>query len=252
MTFLELYGAQLNIELSNDDTTQLFTLARRKKAVNDAQLAFARQTGCTRRYGSITMTDGTGEYSVIATLTDWIRLAAAPSVKIVDGSVTTWIQGFRDFPRRDPEWLDHEDPGWRAAPAGTPASWYEQTNSGVTYLGVTPAPDIDGETWTLYVPYVASPSTMTADADVPFKTGSVSRPGLDVYHQGLVHYAAAQLEPLRKNFAGAQEQMSKYASYAADYLVKERETGPDQVTYVREYLGESHHGMVSYDPRRWP
>jgi hypothetical protein len=48
MTFLQLYGDYLDIELGSADRTALFTTARRKDAVNRAQLEFAKQTECSR------------------------------------------------------------------------------------------------------------------------------------------------------------------------------------------------------------
>ncbi len=254
MTFDALYGAQLNIELASADTTQLFTMTRRKKAVNDAQLAFARQTGCTKRYRTIAIVDGTGEYDLDALFTDFLRLEGAPSIKIVAASgAVTYIQGADDFPKRDPEWLDWSEPGWRASDPGTPSSWYERVDSGAHYLGLNPAPDVTaGDTWTLLVPYVARPVTLAGDTDVPFTIGTNPLSALDIYHQGLVHFAAAQLEPLRKNYPGAQAQMQKYASYAADYITQERKGGPDQVMVMRSYFGETMRGSGTRpsDPRR--
>jgi hypothetical protein len=252
MTFADLYGAQLNIELASSDTTQLFTTARRKKAINDAQLAFVRQTNCTKRYGQITMVDGTGEYNVVTTLTDFLRLLAPPSIKVVTSTRTYYIQGKDDFPRRDPEWLDWQEPNWRAADAGTPASWYQRREGGIDYLGVTPPPDITApDAWTLLVPYLGRPADMSADSDQPFKIGTNVLARLEPYHQGLVHFAAALLEPLRKGYAAAERQMNLYAGYTADFITQARAEGPDQITIERTYYGESRSGRA-LDPRRWP
>lgn len=56
MLFSDLYGTQLDIELGSADRTQLFTTARRKKAINDAMHNFERITNSTPAYGSIAVT----------------------------------------------------------------------------------------------------------------------------------------------------------------------------------------------------
>lgn len=252
MTFLQLYGEKLSIELASSDTTILFTTARRKAAVNEAQDAFARMTGCTKRYGSIAVVDGTAEYD-LETITDYIRLAGAPSIKIVGTSDTRYIQGPDDFPRRDVEELDRTDPSWRAASDGTPSAWYIKEDGGATYFGLNPAPDVTvGDTWTIIVPYVADPADMSLDAAVPFTFSSNSLLRLVPYHQALAHYAAGLLEPLRKNYTGVTRQMQIYSGYVAQYLQQQREDGRDQLIDIRDYFGESHRGSRPRDARSWP
>lgn len=56
MIFSDLYGTQLDIELGSADRTQLFTTARRKKAILDGMHNFERTTSCTPAYGSIALT----------------------------------------------------------------------------------------------------------------------------------------------------------------------------------------------------
>ena len=51
MTFLELYGTELDRELGTTDRTQRFTTARRKAAINAGQLEFVRRTECLTREG---------------------------------------------------------------------------------------------------------------------------------------------------------------------------------------------------------
>lgn len=67
MTFVDLYGIQLDIELGSADRTQLFTTARRKKAVNDAMHNFERITSCTPAYGSISLTQQANSVPTSAT-----------------------------------------------------------------------------------------------------------------------------------------------------------------------------------------
>lgn len=252
MTFVQLYSTRLNIELGSDQTT-LFTTVLRKQAINDAMDAWVRVTGCTKRYGSISISDGVGEYDLEASFTDYIRLAGDPSIKIVNGSDTRWIQGLDAFPKRDPEELDRLEPNWRAAPAGTPAFWYIREDGGSTYLGGSPAPDITApEVWTWSVPYVASPTALSADADVPFTISSGVIARLTTYHQALAHYGAAVLEPLRKNYAGAQRQMGLFAGFVAQYETRKVKDGSDQVTFARNYYEDATSAPRAVDQRRYP
>lgn len=255
MQFSLLYGSQLDIELGSADRSQLFTTARRQKAVNDAMHNWERVTGCTPVFGTIPIVSTTGEYDLFVTFTNYISLAdnASPSVKMVDpnGNVT-WIQG-DDLPRRDPVWLDSDAPGWRADPPGTPNSWYLRNDAGTTYVGLDPAPLVpSGWTYSLLVPYLASSTDMVADADLPFTVNAKSFARLVPYHQGLVHYAAGLLEPLRKNYTGAQRQMQLYAGYVAQYSTKERKDGPDQVVFSRNYLRDATSPRRPVDPHRFP
>jgi hypothetical protein len=243
VTFLDLYDTQLDIELGTGDVN-LFTVALRKAAINAAQDDFARKTGCTVRYGEIAIVDGTAEYSLNTGIValDYMRLAEgkAPSIKIVHADYTRYIQGKDDFPRRTPETLDRLETGWRAADAGTPSCWYLKEDGGSDLIGMHPAPDVtSGQTWTWIVPYVANPADMTAGSDVPFTFATVPTKRLIAYHQGLVHFAAAQLEPLRKNYSGVQRQLQLYSGYVAQFLQDRKKGEPDEIIMARNYFGES-------------
>lgn len=252
MTFQQLYSTMLDVELASSQTT-LFTTVLRKKAVNDGVGAFVRMTDCFRRVGSISIVDGTATYDLEAAFTDFIRLYEDPSIKIVKAATTDrYIQG-DDFLRKDTQQLDFEEPGWRSVSAGTPSNWYLENDGGVANLGLFPPPDVGtGETWTIRAPYVALPADMVGTSDEPFTLSANVAIRLRPYHQGLVHYAAAMLEPLRKNYAGAQRQMSLFNGYVAMYLQDERSDGPDQITMIRDYYGDSARTPVAVDPRRWP
>ena len=64
MTFLELYGTELDRELGTVDRTQRFTTARRQAAINAAQVEFVKRTECLTRSVSISLVDGTREYDL--------------------------------------------------------------------------------------------------------------------------------------------------------------------------------------------
>lgn len=255
MIFSDLYGTQLDIELGSADRTQLFTTARRKKAVNDAMHNFERTTSCTPVYGSIVVVDGTAEYDLLSNFPAYVSLddRQEPYIKRVVGSSTTYIQG-DSFQRRTPHWLDRDSPGWRADPKGTPSSWYIRNDSGKTWLGVDPPPNpaANSETWTLYVPYLASSTDMSADSDVPFTVAASPFLVLVPYHQALVHYAAGILEPLRKGYSAAKRQMDLYAGFIAQFETKKRRDGPNTITFRRSYMRDATRPNRPVDPHRFP
>lgn len=256
MQFSLLYGQQLDIELGSADRTQLFTTARRQKAINDAMHNFERITSCTPIYDSIPIVDGTAEYDLLSNFPSYISLQdrREPSIKRVDSNNNvTWIQG-DDFARRDATELDRENSGWQADPEGTPTFWYLREDSGTTFLGMNPPPNpaASSETWMLWVPYLAQSSDMAQDTDQPFTVAGTYFKRLVPYHQGLVHYAAGLLEPLRKNYDASQRQMNLYAGYVSQYMTKTRRDGPDQVTFANNYLRAARSPFRTVDPHRFP
>lgn len=240
-TFSTLYGSRLDIALASADVTKLFTTARRKAAINDGQREFAKLTECLQRQGSIAIVTGTAEYDLETSLTDFTWIAKqGVEIKILqaDGSYR-YIAG-DDLPIRTIEYLNRTEPGWRSASAGTPLCQYQRDDGGASYLGFYPAPSVGtSETWTITVPYVALPSDMSSDNDVPFTVSSNAKVRLWPWHQALVHYAASQLEQLRKELQRAELQSKLFAGVVADYLQKQRPKGGQQVTYTREYRLEA-------------
>ena len=93
MDFVTLYSTELTRALGSSKT-DLFTTARRKAAINAAQLEWVRRTECFQRQASVALVDGTQEYDIEASLTDfgWITKQGL-SIKIVDGTTTTYIEG---------------------------------------------------------------------------------------------------------------------------------------------------------------
>lgn len=342
MQFSLLYGSQLDIELGSPDRTQLFTTARRQKAINDAMHDWERMTYCTPVYGTIPITNfassavvgssgnagtgysvndiltvsggtfttaaqfkvtavsggaistlalqtaglytvlpsnavtvtggtgsgatitvtwaGTAEYGVFTNFSNFIRLQERkePAIKQTDpNNNITWIQG-DDLQRRDPAWLDREEPGWRADPSSTSMFWYLRNdlasgNSDSLFLGLDPAPLLTaGWNWTILFPYVGLSTDMAADTDQPFTVNSIQNKVIIPYHQALVHYAAGLLEPLRKNYDAAKRQMDLYGGYVTRYFTDQRRDAPDQVTFARNYFREATTPRRPVDPHRFP
>jgi hypothetical protein len=253
MTFLELYGTRIDTLIGSVDRTQRFTTERRKIAINDAQREFNRLTECFQRQTTITLTDEVGEYDLEAVITaaDYLWLSKqGPEIKKTDASANVLYYSGDDFQRCDLPKLNREEPGWRNASAGTPYRWYLRDDGGRVYFGLYPAPDVQaGETWEAIIPYVAQPADMSADGDVPFTASTNAKTSLAAWHQGLAHYGAAQMELLRKNTTGYQEQMQLFGGYVADYTSKQRPRGGQRVTLARNYFRRGP-SRIQMDPRR--
>lgn len=263
-TFSQLYGEYLDAELGSADRSSLFTTAKRKDAVNRAQLEFVKQTGCFQREASITVVDGTQEYDLdatgIITSGDFLDVAPqGPEHQYTDSDGSIVYTAGDDFPRIDIPQLNRESTGWRQTdtPSERPSSWYLREEGGSVYFGLVPIPDIgSGDSALVTLPYVAYPPDMTDDAHEPFSVvmGTSPKRTLRPWHQALVHYAAALLEPLRKNYQAEKRQRELFAGMVADYLQKQRPKNGQRVVFARNYYRESRARFSGsrLDPRVWP
>ena len=255
-TFVQLYGVLLDREVGSTDTA-LFTTQRRKDAVNEAQREFVRITHCLTRDVTITPLADTAS-GPLETDVEFIGaedfLALAPQgvvLKKVSGSTTTYYTG-DDLPRRDVVWLDRFSPGWRTATPGTPTAHYIREDGGAVYLGFTPAIDVIGaDVWSAIVPYVCLPTDMSGNNDEPFTVATNAKRILRPWHQALVHFAAARMEELRKNYAAVDRQMKLFNGYAQDYLQKQRRPGGTHVIMARDYLGDTSNARIPGTPSDW-
>jgi hypothetical protein len=246
--FSSLYTAYLDEELGTDDSTQLFTTARRKSAVNRGQQEFCRLTDCLQRQTTLVVVGGTSEYDLNSTsvipdgdFAAWSK--EQPQLRYVDAAGLLTIRaGKDDFPRREVEWLNDELPGWQDSTVAStvqqlPSLYYERTDGAKRYLGFYPVPSTGSSaTMTCVIPYLARPTPLTSDTQEPFAVGGASRIDLRIYHQGLVHYAAHQLEKLRKDDQAATLQFQKFMGYVTQYLQAQRVKGGQGLGFVKNYF----------------
>lgn len=262
MTFAHLYSSQLDQELGTDDSTRLFTTARRQRAINEAQRQFCDLTECAIRLSTISCSNGVREYNLLSTVNipsgDFLRLskqgieyhlmssggASSRSTRFIAGDL---------LPRREIQWLNAYDLGWRASTGADPYAFYERMDGGQRFLGLTPPPRIgSSEVGIVLLPYVAKPSTMTADTSIPFTFGSTTRDDLEPYHPALAHYAAAELEKLRLNTEGTAMQTRLFLGYVERFIRSMIPMGPKTVRVARNYFGEVRGGGRREDERPIP
>jgi hypothetical protein len=212
MIFETLYSDRLDYELGGNDSAVLFTTARRKNSINEGLREFADLTECWTRSATITCSNAVADYNLLSTVNivagDFIRLAVdGPEYRRTDASSNVTYTHGDDLPRRDIEWLNAHESGWRSCTGATaPQSYYLDADGGALNLGLYPPPTIStSEAGALIVPYVARPSSMTSTGDTPYTDASgVTRTDLEPYHQALVHYAAHRLELLRTDTAAPE------------------------------------------------
>ena len=246
MQFSHLWSSALHRELGTDDSTRLFTDARRKDAINEGHLDFVQQTECALRTSTFSCSHAVGEYNLLSPTIlsngDFLQFAGQqPEFRHLSSGSTAIVtyQVGDDFPRRDLNWLNATMPGWRTSTAGTPIAWYPRPDGGRYLFGLVPPPDIgSSESALVTLPYVARPATLTSDTDVPFTFGSTVRTDLESFHQALVHYAAGALEKLRKDWQAVGVQQQLYQSFIARYRQARQPKGPRQVRSARSYFNE--------------
>lgn len=247
MQFSSLYTARLDEELGSDDATVLFTTARRKAAVNKGVQEFAELTECFTRESTVTLTGGTAEYDVNSSLVipgeDFVRLAKQQvEFRYVDASSNLTVLTGDDLPRRDLDWLNRYSPGWQTSTVASsvmqwPEVYYEREADGARYLGFSPVPSTGSSaSMTAIVPYVARPPILTSDTSEPYQVGSKVRRDLRDYHQASVHYAAHQLEKLRKDDAASDRQLQKFLGYVTRWAQNHRIKGGTSLTMARNYF----------------
>lgn len=264
ITFLDLYGEALHQELGTDDSTRLFTTARRKKAINDGMQQFADLTECLTRQSTITSSHGVSEYNLLSTVNlpgaDLSRLAKQrPEYQVRSSGSTatvTYISG-PNLERRDVDWLNTYEPGWRTSTAGTPRYYYERLDGGKRFFGLVPPPDIgSSESAKVVLPYVAAPAVMVDDTDNPFSitTGSETGTRIDLYPYlgGPVHYAAHLLEKLRLNKEASQEHLQAFLAWVERYRSSVKPKGGQTVKMARNYFGEQRRKTGGNDPLPTP
>ena len=246
-TFVTLYGDLLDQELGSSDRTVLFTTARRKAAINAGQKEFARLTSCFTKDGTITLVNAQSTYDLEATLTDFVKLdKAGIELALTDSSGNVTYVAGDSFPQTTVRDLNRYESGWRGASASTPSRWYVEPSGGAFYLGLYPKPDLS-TAWasgTMTVPYVALPADMSGDTDVPYTASSNALVALTLYHQALVHYAAYQLEKLRRDVDAQKAQIAQFQKFVDDYKAAWRPIGGPRVRFARDYRRER---SVTYD-----
>jgi hypothetical protein len=258
--FSSLYGSRLDRELATDDSTILFTSARRKSAINEGQEEFAKLTKCLQRRSSVTLTGGQAEYdlnsSVVIPGEDFMEWGVEQvEFRYVNASSQVTHLVGPDLPRRTVKWLDDNESGWRDSTVASsieqhPAMYYDRVAGPSYFLGFWPTPSTGSSaSMEAFVPYVARPAPMTSDTNEPFTVNSSVRRDLRVYHQALVHYAAHQLEKLRADKQASESQLQRFLGYVAQYLQAMRVKGGTHVTAARNYFG-GRRDWRGLDPRR--
>lgn len=247
-SFATLYSDTLDTELGSNDSAVLFTTARRKHAINEGMRQFADLTECVIRQSSVTVSSSAREFNLLSTAilpgssnAAFLRVAEQGPVYLVsdsNGDLQT-IAG-DDFPERDVAWLDAAEPGWRSTHTGTPSAWYTRRDAGALYFGLDrPAEVSTSETAELLIPYVFNPSSMTASTDVPFSFAGTPRKDLQPYHQACVHWAAHDLEKLRKDPEASERQLQVFLGYVQRYLAAVKPKGAKSLRMSRSYFRQA-------------
>ncbi len=245
-TFGSLYTNALDVELGSNDSAVLFTTARRQHAINEGYRQFCDLTECLIRQSTITVSSGGQEFDLLASTVlaggDFLRMADQGPVyrKSDSNGQIQVLAGDRDFPQREVQWMDAAESAWRSTQVGTPQGWYLRRDAGHHYFGLDRPADVgSSETAELLIPYVPRPSSMTSSTDVPFTVSGSARGDLQPYQPALVHYAAHDLEKLRKDPEASDRQLQKFIGYVQRYVQTTRPKGPRSVRAARSYFKQA-------------
>lgn len=265
MTGEEIVGTELDTELGTTDRTVRFTTTLRLRYANEGQRVFNEQTNCYVRRAQISIREiqeinleqeAVGDFTPDDPLTDYIRPAKTSATLVRNPGTAdfTYVEGPNLLYTTEEE-LNQTSPNWRAASAGVPSKYYIRFDGQYTRLGFDVVPDIPtGETWTLYFPYVAVPPDMAGHGEEPYTPSealSTTRETLRPYHRAIVHYAAAQLEKLRKNWEGVERQMKLFAAYVAKYQADQAPARGSSIRLRQDYRARLRTSRP-LDPTRWP
>lgn len=258
-------GAQLDHELRTTDNSVRFTSTRRAEATNEGQEQFAELTECLIRVSTVACSCNTATYNLNSSgvmSTDFVRIAArgVEYHLLSSGSSPTLQQvAGDDFPRRDVEWLNKYEPGWRQSTTPTtPTSYSVEMDGGACLIRLQPPPKVgSSQTAKLLIPYVARPAPMMSTGDVPFTVSGSVRTDLVPFHKALVHYAAHHLEKLRGDDEASDRQYAKFLQFVERFTGKNRPKGQGFVTLARNYLRDAKGPRMGSatdkrDPFRWP
>lgn len=258
--FGDLYGTYLDHELRSSDATVLFTSTRRAQAVNDGIAEFANLTECLITVSSVVCSCNTQTYDLLSSgvlgSTAFVRLASRGLEFLLTSSngQVTQLAG-DDFPRRDIEWLNQYEPGWRQSTTPSmPTSYYVSQTNGRYLVGLNVPPDVgSSETAVLLVPFVARPALLASSASIPFGN---SRADLIPFYMAPVHYGAHQLEKLRGDDEASDRQYAKFMALVDRYTGKARQKGANFVRLAKNYLRDAQrrgsNSANGNDYWRWP
>jgi hypothetical protein len=256
-----LAGRLLTQELGSEDSTILFTDARRNGGIFDGIREFADLTECFQRVSSLTWAGGVREYdlhaSTVIASQDFVRFPSEMSVEFhyTDASSVTTYHSGADLPERTVRWLNVNEPGWRDSTTVSsgmqiPQCFYRRSEGGRLFLGLHPVPSTGSSaSIKVLIPYVAYPTVSTNSTYVPYTADGQVRYDLQPYHQGLVHYAAHQNEKLRKDDQAADRQLQRFMGYVQRYLQNNRRKAGTALTYARNYFRRGRDVIEAKDPR---
>lgn len=263
-SFSKLTNDWLNQELHTDDTV-LFTTARRNQAVNDGMDEFLDYTECVIRVSSVTVSCNVTLYdcldSTVFGSSDFLRLSARQvEYHFTDSNGTLTQLSGDSFQRRDIEWLNKYESGWRQSTTPqTPTYYYVKEDDGLYQIGLWPPPDVgSSETARLVVPYIPQLPAMTSTGEEPFTLSSRVRVDLRPFHRALTHYAAYLLEKLRGDDQASDRQYAHFLNYVEKYTNHSRPKGENFVTMAKSYLRAAARKRPDWgrlsgrDPYRWP
>jgi hypothetical protein len=260
MTFLDLYGNFLDQELGTADRVNLFTVAKRKAAINAAQLWFTKETACLQADKVKDLVSGVARYPLDGVLLSdpgnylGLRAARARTLAHARRCHDDATGGERRFPAAHRTVAQQQRPGWRTSPPSTPECWYKPPRARWS-LGLHPPPLIPAGRDGSPGAFVMKPDLLVSDTDVPFTiTGNqefplrVVKTLMEPWHRALGFYAAHDLEKLRKDRTRSAAALVQAQAEVTNYLGSQHVPQSAVIQPMRTYR-RPRHGSRTYGER---
>lgn len=244
MIFSSLYGGKLDRELGTDDRQVLFTTERRQGAVNDGIKRFNDDTECFVNTQVFTPTPAATDFTLSSTIflpgLPFMRFSGQTPLRVLYYTAAgTEVYGPDRLVQRSEWWLSRYVPGYYDEYFVTPTvkqipRYYSlRQNQGATVLRFSPQlSTAAGDDVQIELNYVAEPPALTLDTEEPYYLAPEVRP----YHQAIVHYAAAQLEKLRRDYTASDRQMAWYQEYVDRWRRSHQHVGGQVLQFARSYF----------------
>src|SRR5690349_4741383 len=149
-TFEALYSGLLDREINNNSSLagSPFSSTNRQQAINDAQEEFADLTECLVQQSSVACSCNVSEYALLTSTggsTSFTRIAKqGVEYHLTSSGGTLRTAAGDEFPRRDIDWLNDNEPGWRTSttPTEFPSAYYVRGDDDDLLIGLTQPPDV--------------------------------------------------------------------------------------------------------------
>lgn len=198
----------------NDSTRRRYTDAQLLDYGNEAQRDISNSTWIISKSTAITLVSGTTYYTL-------------PSDTI---EITRVTREYRTLDETTFDKLDSDNNGgaWETN-GGTPIDYFQDSTQPDS-IGIRPFPNSSTSTGTIRVHYIAQPTDLSADADIPFNSHNRYLP----YHDTIIYYVCTRIFMME----GEQDKIGLFAQLYESRVALMRERVGSKPNYIPGFSGQ--------------